>query len=161
MPIRTSRNRRHAPRRRGWNCEQRGSAAVDVADILASQLPDPGVLNSIGDFFSVTHACRGVSLHQPHTTEGAQVPVQARPADRQDGLQPADRRRAEKGQVAQDLSLGPVAHEADCHLNLPRELWSDEIRHASILPDPTRKRSLSYALTLLLNDRDLGEVESA
>ena len=36
------------------------------------------------------------------------------------------------------FSAGSITNEADCYLNFGGHLWSKQIRHASILPDPFR-----------------------
>jgi hypothetical protein len=138
------------------NSEQPRSVALDVAEVLVRQFPDSGWLDGVSGFFAVAHAGRGVGLHQARGGEGVQVPVQAWAADGHHGLQPADYRRAQKRQVAQDVGLGPVAHEADGSLDLRGEFWSDEAWHGSILPDAAGKQSFSSFLALLIINRASG-----
>ena len=140
-------------RYRGCAQRQSGSVSFDVADVLPREPTKPRQLNGIDDIPALAHAGGRVSLYQASFGQGLEVPVKAGAADVHRSLEAADGRRAKDGQMAQNLSLSPTANYADRNLNLPRKHWSNEVWHASILPDVSAAEDLHLCPTLLLSNK--------
>lgn len=126
--------------------------ALDIAHVRLRQLSDPSGLDHIDHIPALARALGRIGLHQTCRGENFEVSIQAGPADIDSRLQSPHRRRAERRQVAQDNYPGAVAHKTDGHLNFGRQVWANQARHESILPDVIRNLC-SFCTTLLISNR--------
>jgi hypothetical protein len=130
-----------------------GSAPLDIVKVCARQVSDLGWSQSIGDIPALAHTARRISFDQTIIFKSFQMPVQARPAYVQLGLELPDRRGTQNGQLSQDLRLSPAAHESHCGFDVWRKIRSDQSGHASILPDFPLNHHAYPCGTLLVNNR--------
>lgn len=141
--------------REGLSALPRASAlmSLDVVKVHARQTSNPSWLHRISDIPALAHTARRISFDQTIIFKSFQMPVQARSAYVQLGLELPDRRGTQNSQLPQDLRLSPVAHESHCGFDVWRKIRSDESRHASILPDSSLNHHDYPCFTLLLNER--------
>jgi hypothetical protein len=130
-----------------------GSTPLDIVKVCARQVSDPGWSHSIRDIPALAHTARRISFDQTIIFKSFQMPVQARSAYVQLGLELPDRRGTQNSQLPQDLRLSPVAHESHCGFDIWRKIRSDQSGHASILPDYPLNHHDYPCCTLLLNER--------
>lgn len=128
-------------------------APLNVVQVRALQVSNSAWSYRIGDVPALAHTARRIGFYQTGIGQGVQMPVQARPAYLQHGLELADSRRTKNGQLAQDVGLSPAAHECHCGFDVWGQVRSDQSGHASILPDFRSKDHESYGVALLLNKR--------
>ena len=133
-----------------------GSASFDIVKVCARQVSDPGWSHSIGDIPALARTARRISFDQTIIFKSFQMPVQARSAYVQLGLELPDRRGTHNSQLPQDFRLSPVAHESNCGFDLWRKVRTDQSGHASILPDFSLNHHGYACRTLLLNERVRG-----
>lgn len=128
-------------------------SSFDVVKVRAHQTSNPSWLQRISDVPALAHTARRVTFDQTIIFKSFQMPVQARSAYVQLGLELPDRRGTQNGQLPQDLRLSPVAHESHCGFNIWRKIRSDQSGHASILPDIPLNHHDYPCCTLLINKR--------
>ncbi|MGX1163520.1 hypothetical protein RKD54_004510 [Pseudarthrobacter sp. SLBN-100] len=127
--------------------------SLDVVKVRARQTSNPSWLHRISNIPALAHTARRIRFDQTIIFKSFQMPVQARSAYVQLGLELPDRRGTKNGQLPQDVRLSPVAHESHCGLDIWRKIRSDQSGHASILPDFPLNHHNFPCLTLLLNKR--------
>lgn len=127
--------------------------SLDVVEVRARQTSNPAWLHRISDIPALAHTTRRISFDQTIIFKSFQMPVQARSAYVQLGLELPDRRGTQNGQLPQDVRLSPVAHESHCGFDIWGKIRSDQSGHASIVPDFPLNHHDYPCRALLLNKR--------
>lgn len=83
---------------------------------------------------------RGSGVHDAGTLKSGEMPIEAWPGHINTFHQFPDGGRPRFCKVAQDVSLGPVAHMSDGHINLRRERGHDQAWHVPILPEISKSK---------------------
>lgn len=129
------------------------STTLHVVQVCSRQASDSGLLHFVGHLAPLPQTLGRIRHDEAHQRQAFQETIQARPTDLNYGLQAANSRGTEDGQLTQDICLRPTTHEVNRHLYIGWQLRSNQSRHASILQDSTRPQRPQTYLTLLLNNR--------
>ncbi len=127
--------------------------SLHVVEVRARETSNPSCLHRISDIPALAHTAWRISFDQTIIFKSFQMPVQARSAYVQLGLELPDRRGTQNGQLPQDVRSSPVADESHCGFDIWRKIRSDQSGHASILPDFPQIHHVYPYRTLLLNKR--------